>query len=38
MTLNPLFLAAAAHQILGRGTVGDSLLDHIEAEVIALRS
>ena len=31
MTLNPLFLAAAAHRNLGRGTVGDSLLDHIEA-------
>ncbi len=31
MTLNPLFLAAAAHGNLGRGAVSDSLLDHIEA-------
>jgi tetratricopeptide (TPR) repeat protein len=31
MTLNPLFLAAAAHRNLGRGAVGDSLLDHIQA-------
>lgn len=31
MWLNPLFLAAAAHRNLGRGAIGDSLLDHIEA-------
>jgi len=33
MYLNPLFLAAAAHNNLGRGSVGDSLLDHIEARI-----
>lgn len=30
MYLNPLFTAAAAHRNLGRGVIGDSLLDFIE--------